>query len=487
MPTRKQLPLVWGIDTRDGTMSKDSKVGNMVLTMTSSGPTLQKRPGLDIWYSYGPGPAQGVFSYIGVLCYIIGGMVYQVVSARGATPPTGSAIPGPPTAGVLYDALPAFDNATTAPAFKSTDGGYTYSGGAVTVIPGFPAGTCAGLAFLDGTYYVMSQSTIYASAYGDYTTWPGLNTVNTDAAYGNGVAIAAHTAYLVVLMESGTQFFYDAGISPGAPIAQVSNGAVGVGCANGRSVVSFEDTLYFLARDIDGSLCVGQFTALTFQRISTPAIEKILAQSNLAEPIPRYGLPLAPPTVLASCGVVLGKPVYLLTLTSYGVLGGITLCYDITDSLWTYWTTGAGAFQGVYLTGGSASFYSTLNSSFAVGLTNGAVCTLSEGYYQDFTDVAITCFIRTPPTDEGTYAVKFVAGAYLHSDTISTTVSVTYSNDDYQTFAVPRTIDLSTQKKQMVRGGSYRHRSWDLTHTDITDFRVRALEIEYTPVGEDNE
>ncbi len=480
MATRKQLPLVWGIDTRDGTMGKDSKVGNMVLTATSAGPTLQKRPGLDIWYSYGPGPAQGVFSYIGVLCYIIGGVVYQVVSVRGATPPAGSAIPGPPTAGVLYDALPAFDNSTTLPAFKSIDGGYTYNGSVVVSIAGFPTSTCAGLAFLDGTYYVMNQSTIYASAYGDYTTWPGLNTVNTDAAYGNGVAIAAHTAYLVVLMESGTQFFYDAGISPGAPIAQVTNGAVGIGCANGRSVVSFEDTLFFLARDINGSICVGQFTALTFQRISTPAIEKILAQSNLAEN-------QSPPQVYASCGVVLGKAVYLLTLTSYGSLGGITLCYDIMDSLWTYWTTSTGAFQGIYWTGGSQSFYSTLNSSFMIGLTSGVVVTLSEGYYQDLGFEAITCFIRTPPADEGTYAVKFVAGAYLHSDTISTTVSVAYSNDDYQSFSVPRTIDMSTQKKQMVRGGSYRHRSWDLTHTDVTDFRVRALEIDYTPVGEDNE
>lgn len=478
MGTKKPLSLVWDIATRDGTLTKDAKMGNMVVVQDPRGPIAQKRPGLKLWYAYGAGQVQGVLSLVGVVCYIINNVVQQVSNTRGSPPVAGVVIPGSPPSNVLYYALPV-NYYTGLPVFKSSIGGYTYNGGSVSAIAGFPTGTCAGIAFLDGTYYLFAQNTIYASAYGDPTTWPGLNTVNTNAAYGAGVAIASHLAYVVAFMEGGTQFFYDAGISPGAPIAQVQNGALSVGCLSGNSIASFEDVMYFLARDSDGSICVGGFSGLTFGRVSTPAIDKILnnAQQNAG---------FSPFNIYASTGLVLGKPVYLLTLVSVG----ITLCYDIKDGLWTYWTTTSSGFQsvfnGAYWTGGSASFYSSNNASFFIGLNDGNVYTLTQGTYQD-NGQAILCNIVTPSTDENTYAMKFVEGAYLHSDTISTTVSVTYTDNDYQTFANGRNIDMSTQKKQLVNVGSYRHRAWQLLHADNTDFRVSMLELDLAPTDESNQ
>jgi hypothetical protein len=39
----------------------------------------------------------------------------------------------------------------------------------------------------------------------------------------------------------------------------------------------------------------------------------------------------------------------------------------------------------------------------------------------------------------------------------------------------------------MISCGSFRHRSWDLLHTDNTPFRVRLLELDLEPTSEDNQ
>lgn len=485
MPNEKtqKLPLVWDIATRDGTLTKDAKMGNVLVQQMQDGMRVQKRPGLQLWQQQTAAQSQGMFTYSGELFAIFGTPVGGSIAYQIGTTP-GGAMPGYaiPSSSGAYDYQSVNTGLAGGSIFKSHNAGYTFNGVTVSVIPAFPTGTCWGLAYLDTTFYVVNENILYASAPGDVTTWPGLNYVTLNTAYGTGVAIVTHLAYIAVFMELGVQFFYDAGLSPGAPVAQVQNGAMSIGCAAGETVASYEDVLYLMSRDVDGALFFGAFTGLTFSRISTPAIERILQSANIVSGN-------SPPTVRADCGVVQGKPVYLVSLS----LLNITLCYDIQSSLWTYWTTVIagveGTFNGSYLATGSIPItgaYSTNQSSFVLGLSDGAVYRLSSTTYQD-NGQPINTFIRTPSINNNTYAVKFVEALYLHSDTIATTVAVTYSNNDYQTFATSRTIDMSTQKKQLIGVGSYRHRSWDLLHTDNTPYRVSMLELDMTQTDDSDQ
>ena len=483
MPVGNKIPLVWDIATRDGTLTKDAKMGNLVVSKEALGTQVQKRAGLQLWQQQVAGLAVGSFIFEGSLFVIqrtaAGDIAYQVSYFQN-TPATGIPLQAATTHG-FYQTLPV-SLTNTIGILKDARYIWTFNGATFTYVSAAPAIYFVwGIAELDGTFYVMDLTTIYASAYGDVTTWPGLNTVNMNPSYGGGVAIALHQSYIVAFSQFGTQFFYDAGISPGAPIAQVQNGAIGIGCASGASIASFEDILYFAAQDANSTLSIGMFTGLTFTKISTAAIDKILLVATKAPSN-------ANPVMIGSTGIVQGKAVYILNLMAYGM----TLVYDIADSLWSYWSTVVagveGNFNGVFWNpgGGSWGVYVGNQSSFMCGLTDGAIYQLSPTIYQD-NGQSIHCFIRTAQLDAGTYATKFVSGAYLHSDTISTTVSVTYSNDDYQTFANSRTIDMSTQKKMLIGGGSYRHRSWDLLHTDNTPFRVMDLELDLAPTDDSNQ
>ena len=467
-----RVPLAWGIGTRDGSMSKDSKTGNMVLQNTDSGLWRQKRPGLQIWQQSAAGPGQGLFIYNELLYSISGfGSLSLITPVTGGFP-SGASIPLSTGLG-FYKAV---NPGVSGPAyFTDNIRLYQFNGTASVVGGGSPLNTVSGLAVLDGTMYMMNKSTIFASAYNDPTTWPGLNTVGLNTAYGAGVAIVSHMAYIVAFMELGTQFFYDAGISPGAPIAQVQNGAISIGCANGDSIAAYEDVLYFLGRDIDATMFIGSFNGLTFSRVSSNAIDKILETSIFFNPNSKGAMN-------GFTTVAHGRPLYVLN----AIAAGVTLVYDILGDLWDYWSTVVGGVEQIF-NGVCLLSSTTLNYSFVQGVTDGIVYILNPLYMSDNLQ-PINCFIRTPPGSSGTYAVKFCAAAYLHADTAPTTVSVTYSNDDYQTFAVSRTIDLSTQKKMLVRCGSYRHRSWDLKHTDITSsFRVGMLETDLVDTGEGNQ
>ena len=71
-----------------------------------------------------------------------------------------------------------------------------------------------------------------------------------------------------------------------------------------------------------------------------------------------------------------------------------------------------------------------------------------------------------------------MTAVYFIADTVSTTVALSYTDDDYQTFSNPRTIDFSTVKKYGLRFGSSRRRAWQILHTAATTFKAYTMEVE---------
>ena len=486
------LTLIYDIGTRDGTLTKDSKVGNLLIDNSPTGPMLNKRPGLVITQQQSAGAGLGVVpaAIQGPSqnryhpAFMIADLLYPL-SGTGA-PTSGIALPSNGNSGIPYSSFTGAILKTSVQAWVPSSG-FVWALLATGIFGGsgtYPVASFAvGDASLDTVFYLLGQSTtsdstvLWGSAPGDPTTWPLLNYLVLDGSLGQGMCVITHLSYVLALCRSGCAFFYDAGISPGLPLAPVQNAVCSVGCAEGFSVAHYNDVTYFLAGNQDTTYCVGMFTGLGYSRISTPAIDKILNSAILD------GAALATPAVYGYVLNFKGCDCYVLQLLPQEV----TLVYNINTQIWTYFSTVVAGVEGPFASRFAIHTKYEVNGTpellYGLDPATGAIYSFSPTVYQDMGQ-PINCFIRTPPIDQGTYAVKFCAGAYLHSDTISTTVSVTYSNDDYQTFAVSRNIDMSTQKKQLIRVGSYRHRSWDLLHTDNTPFRVAALELDLTDTGE---
>ena len=64
-------------------------------------------------------------------------------------------------------------------------------------------------------------------------------------------------------------------------------------------------------------------------------------------------------------------------------------------------------------------------------------------------------------------------------DTVSATLYVRHSDDDYNTFSNWRSIDLSVPRPQLNVLGQARRRSWEFLCTDDVPLRLEAAEVSF--------
>ena len=111
--------------------------------------------------------------------------------------------------------------------------------------------------------------------------------------------------------------------------------------------------------------------------------------------------------------------------------------------------------------------------------TSGKVYTMNHASLV-FTDdsVAYTARIQTPADDMGTNATKTFSYVDVVGDIESTAspLTVSVSDDDFATYQVLGTVDLSADNRRLPRCGRSRMRSWVLTHAAATPMRLERLE-----------
>lgn len=468
------LTVSWAntIETRDGTLAADAKMVNCFVEETPNGKAIVKRPGT-VYTENQTGIPQGLFTYNSIPYLIIGNNAYQF-----GVPGTPIAIPSPSVLGTPYTVLNS--NASTFKALiqdgpnlwtfngsftKVTDTNYT----TFTVQPG--------IAFLDGVYYVMEiQGKVLGSAINDPTTWPALDFVAADVTLGGGVSVARHLNYIIAYYTNGVQVYYDANSAPngqGTALGFVSSGTFRTGCANAYTIVELSDFNFFVSQNATYQKSVQQMDGLTLTKISTPFIEKILNNPAITWP--------AAQNMLWAVGVkISGHSFYILTLTQINT----TLVYDIETQNWQVWSSVVGGVEQ-YFTG---RFYVRNTTTFASldtpgdylqDFSTGRLMRMDPTVFTDATgNINVTCV--TPNYDWGTMNWKRFGYMNQFADTVNSTVSVSFSDNDYQTFSVPRTIDLSTVRKQLRNCGSSRRRAWKLQHTANTPLRVYDLKISGT-------
>jgi len=471
MPSQAQSPInspqtvsfAHPIASRDGTLTKDSKMVNCFMESTENGMALVKRPGT-IAMNGGLGTAQGTFNCNGESYFISNDTIIRMSDSMQFP------IPSVTVAGEVFETLDDVPFATTW--LKSPHGLWQVADPGTGLLVqvkvtdvNYPAETVPGICYLDGIYYVMNtKGEVLGSALQDGSTWPALNFIEADQSLGQGAGLFRHLNYLVAYYTAGIQMYYDANavqgqVDTGTQLGPVGNAAWTTGLASGWSVVEMTDLSYFLAQDKKRGRTIMQINGLEMMVVSTPYIEKALNRSSLTN-VNSFGIRTA------------GHSFYVLTLVDLN----LTLVYDVAANQWFQWSTLSGTTD-MYFVG--CNYLNANNNDYLQDARSGTVMRMDPAVYQDSSG-PIKVVAITPLYDYGTMNWKRVADHSFFGDTLDTSVQISFTHDDYQTWSTPRSLSMNTTWKRLVRCGRFRRRAYMMVHQDNTPLRLVDSKLDLT-------
>jgi hypothetical protein len=150
---------------------------------------------------------------------------------------------------------------------------------------------------------------------------------------------------------------------------------------------------------------------------------------------------------------------------------------DLETRLWT-----RGAFKS------DTTFPITFATNINVtGKGNVSVFSLSTGtslfyfdpsvYRDDTTNFTVQ--VTTEKYNFDTMHYKAMSRVVVYGDKSTGSLSVSYTDDDYQSFSTARLVSMATSKPMLHRFGLFTSRAFKVTYTDNSPIRLHHLEVDF--------
>ena len=453
-PTR--LPMIVQPENRNDDTLKDAKLINGFVEKTELTEEyhIYKRPGLEQTGSTLSGNGYGVYNWLGDIYSIFGSVLYK----NGAS--VGTALD---TTGGVYKFSQSL-GATPRLQLGNGVGSYNYdtSAGLVAMTgANFPTSPVKGIAYLDGTTYVMdvTASIRGCTTINDPTVWTDvLNRISAQIEADNGVALAKQLVYVLALGQWSTEVFYDQQNATASPLGPVQGAKINYGCANANTVQEIDGALLWVATNRGAAAQVILLDNLKPTIVSTKAIERLLGEADLSS--------------MYSFGIKYeGHRFYGITL----VTKNITLVYDMTDKMWMQWTDANGNYWPIVSTTFSTSLGRILQHA-----TNGKLYRFDVSYTTD-DGVLFPVDIYTPNFDGQSKRRKALSMLEIVADqTEGSILQVRHNDHDYtqDKWTNFRSVNLNQRKPFLQSEGTFLRRAYHFRHFCNTRFRVKAVELQ---------
>jgi hypothetical protein len=469
----ERIALTQPIETRDGTLVKDSRSVNCVFEVRDQKREFVKRPGLVLATQVAAvtPPAtllsQGLVSFNSKAISVISNTIYSTDPTTYVTTTIGTTSVA--NNFCYFSKTPLDTNLF----FHNKTTGYLYTSGGVLSTPAtLPAGPyVCGAVFLDNYNFVATaaDNRIYNCNVGNPGVWStGTDYVTFEQTADTLVAIAKHLNYLVAFGRFSIQFYYDTGAAAGSPLAPAQSYSLETGCATGDSVVSSDNTVIWIGTTKAYGKCVFILEGVSPIKVSTSSVDKCLELDPLTK-VSAYFYKFA------------GHSLYVLNLHTTNK----TLVYDMNEKMWYQWTQYALASAeqptpGTYIESYfRPAFYAEVSGvPFALDDDTANLYYFSTSTYQD-NGQAIYCRTVTDITDNGSTKRKFYGRLEIIGDKVAGTMLVRHTGDDYNTWSSYRSIDLSASRAQIYLGGSDRRRAWEFLCTSNVPLRLDGAEIDF--------
>lgn len=227
-------------------------------------------PGKDLFTSFGDTPIRGLYQKGDFLYVVHRGTFYEVNNA-GVKTSRGTINT---TSGRVYMS----DNGTQLMLTDGTDGWiYTFATNNFAQIVDADYPGAATVTWQDGYFIVNRPDTqrFYVSALNNGTSWDALDFASAESNPDDIVAVATDNSNLILFSSISTEFWQNTG-GTDFPFSRVSGGANEWGCAAVNSIVKYDNSLAFLAKNRMGEVIVARMAGYTPQRISTPEVEYVI-------------------------------------------------------------------------------------------------------------------------------------------------------------------------------------------------------------------
>ena len=392
-----------------------------------------------------------------------------------------------------------FDGTYFQVAFAISSTGFVYDhAGTVTEITDsdYPGGS-AGMVWLDGYLFSTSGIAINNSDNADPFTWGAANYITPQTQTYGILWIALHNKHVASFGHNTIEFLYDAGNPDGSPLSPRNDIIIeDVGMYTAETVTGAGPTSYQKCyTEIDRGK-IGAFISNNNGKIGVHLLKEFQAVKISNDKIDRYlnyietdGQDRYPSI---SSFTVHGKTLVALTINDYvgATENAVTFVYDMETDMWEEWTVDSNIHSsGAFPVVGSAPLMYNTDGKTPLGtvvqMADGKLYLLDPVSFQD-TDSGstardITIVIQTPKYSgsqnmHGVLKFQREMRAVCDRPSASSTLTVEYTDDDYQTFVSAGTLDLSDPASRITGLGSFYERAYRLTYADNYQFRLRQLE-----------
>ena len=366
---------------------------------------------------------------------------------------------------------------------------------------------------IDGYYLTLSQSTtaakneVHNAGLEAPTAWNALDYISAETYPDDGVTLTKFHNQLVVMKEGSIEFFYNAANPTASPLARIDQATLQIGCASAASVVNIDNSVIWVSRDQNGGLGVHHLKSGLPEKISTVFVDRILASVEtiiVSGKVNAFNLSYEGHRfyVLTINGVAAGTNTAVVGLAIVGtmIVGNSdsstsftrTLAYDITEKLWSEWTSNDGTgiqasfFASESVSGAYVSASQSNTNVLVIHRTNGDIYEMhpapignaAANTYKDGTEL-IQCKVVTNNIDLGTRNRKQLNRLEILADrhTAESNMTIRYSDDDYKTWSTAKTVDLQS-RSNIDRLGMFRLRAFEFVHEANTPLRLKAFELD---------
>jgi hypothetical protein len=327
----------------------------------------------------------------------------------------------------------------------------------------FPTDLVPGAAYLDTYVAVMTTSgRIYTSNPGDPTSWDALSYISSNSQPDLGTGITSHLNYVVAFNQFSTQFFYDTGNAQGSPLLANPSANLEMGCANGNSIVKFEQTVVWIGQSNTAGKGIYLLNGISPTKISNQFIDKYLDADTCAN--------------CTGLGIKFnGHSLYMLTLPD----SDITFVFDLDEKIWTFWSSVVNNVEQFFV----ADFGTYLNGyTYMQDTHDGKLYKLDPNAYTD-TGGIINFRLVSPLIDADTQYRKTINRVEIIGDKIDSVLRIRHTDNDYQNWSRYRNVNLIDSRPVLYQNGVTRRRAYEFFCTDNSFIRLQSVEMDVT-VGE---
>ena len=461
----QQISFVGTPQQRSASSAKDRRLVNCFIETLRSGTgqdarqSLVQRSGLSYQSSTASGVGRGIYYYNGSLFVVVGNQLYR----NGAAIQTLSTSTGP---------IGFIEYAGLLPYLIVLDGtsGWTINSTNVVVQitdADFPTPHSVQAAYLDGYLLVVKANTadIYNCDLDDPFVWQAGNFITAEMYPDNLVGCIRQNNYVVGIGSQTLEYFYNTGAFPGTPLGRNQAAFHQIGCCAPKTILQSEEQVMFVGQTASGGRTVWVLDGFKPTEIASDVVRRSLDAegTNISN-------------AYAFCIRNKGHRFFAIQLTSK------TWVFDFDEKEWHEWAdyTAATKFPCDVATDHPTG------SAYFLDRASGFVYKFDAALSTDSTGVATTANITSVATtmkyDFGGMTVKFMHRLSFVCDVPnggnSTSISLEWSDDDYQTWSTARVVPISDTMPSIKQLGSFRRRAFRITYSQAYPLRLDGAEID---------